>query len=87
MRVSQVRARSCLSVVAPFILLATLSACGTNPGDRLVTGAIGGAATGAAAGALLGNPALGAAAGALAGGVVGVVTSPNAIDLGRPAWR
>ena len=81
------RATSCLSIVVPFTLAVGLAACGTSPGDRAVTGALGGAAVGAGAGALLGNPALGAAAGGLAGGVAGAVTSPNAVNLGRPVWR
>jgi osmotically inducible lipoprotein OsmB len=71
----------------PFALVLGLAACGSSPGERAITGAGFGAAAGAAAGALLGNPALGAAAGGLAGGAIGGLTSPAAIDLGRPAWR
>lgn len=79
--------KSSLRVVVPLTLLLGLAACGTQPGERAITGAMGGAAAGAAMGALLGNPALGAAAGGLAGGIGGVLTSPNDVYLGRPAWQ
>jgi osmotically inducible lipoprotein OsmB len=69
------------------ILLAAvlvLAACGTTTEDR----AIGGGAIGAGAlgGALTGNPAAGAllAARREPGGAL---TSPNQVDLGKPAWR
>jgi len=67
--------------------LLTLSACGTNPGDRAISGAGIGAAAGAVGGALVGAPLAGAAIGAAAGGVTGAVTSPSQVDLGRPVWR
>ena len=64
-----------------------LAGCGTNPGDRAVSGALIGAAGGAAIGAAAGNPALGAAVGAGAGAVVGAATDPCDLNLGDPAWR
>ena len=67
--------------------LLTLSACGTDPGDRALSGAAIGAAGGAATGAMFGNPLAGAAIGAEVGGVTGAVTSPGQVDLGRPAWH
>jgi len=67
--------------------LLALSACGTDPGDRALSGAGIGAATGAVGGALVGNPLAGAAIGAAVGGVAGAVTSPSQVDLGRPVWR
>jgi len=67
--------------------LLALSACGTDPGDRAVSGAAIGAAGGAVTGAMFGNPLAGAAIGAAVGGVTGVVTSPSQVDLGRPAWE
>lgn len=76
-----------LRLALPAALLVGLSACGSSPGERAITGAGFGAAAGAAAGALLGNPALGAAAGGLAGGAIGGLTTPSSIDLGKPAWR
>ncbi|WP_424812660.1 YMGG-like glycine zipper-containing protein [Roseococcus sp. YIM B11640] len=69
------------------ILLGSLSACGYSTGDRVVSGGLLGAGGGAAVGALAGNPGAGAAAGALAGAAVGGLTSPNSVNLGRPAWR
>jgi len=69
------------------LLLSALSACGTNPGDRALSGAGIGAAAGAVIGAPFGAPALGAAVGAAAGGATGALTTPSQVDLGRPAWR
>ena len=67
--------------------LLALSACGTNPGDRALSGAGLGAAAGAVIGAPFGAPGIGAAIGAAAGGATGAVTSPSQVDLGRPVWR
>lgn len=67
-----------------------LAACGTSPGDRALSGAAIGAGSGAAIGAIAGGPigaGAGAAIGAGVGGVTGFATSPNQIDLGRPAWE
>ena len=66
------------------LLLATvtLSACGTSPGCRALTGAGIGAAGGAVLGAIGGNPLLGAAAGAAAGAAVGGLTTPNQVYAG-----
>lgn len=64
-----------------------LTACGTSPGERAISGAGLGAAGGAVIGAAAGNPAAGAAIGAAAGGVTGAVTRPDQVDLGRPIWK
>jgi hypothetical protein len=64
-----------------------LAGCGTDPGERLVTGAAIGAAGGAVIGAAAGNPGLGAAAGAVAGGAVGATTSPCDVDLNAREGR
>jgi hypothetical protein len=64
-----------------------LAGCGTNPGDRGLSGGLLGAGTGAAIGALAGNAATGALVGGLGGAAIGVLTSPDVIDLGKPAWR
>lgn len=74
-------------MIVGFAAALVLSGCGTNPGDRAVSGAMIGAAGGAVIGAAAGNPALGAAAGAVAGGVVGAATDPCDLNLGDPAWR
>ena len=73
---------------APVAAIAVLlTACGTSPGERAVSGAGLGAASGAVIGAAVGNPLAGAAIGAAAGGVTGAVTRPDQIDLGRPVWK
>ena len=64
-----------------------LGACGSDPGERALSGAGLGAATGAVGGALFGNPAAGAALGGAAGAVAGGLTNRSQIDLGRPIWR
>ena len=64
-----------------------LAACGTNPGDRAVTGAGLGAATGAVIGAVAGGPILGATViGAAAGAAAGAITNPSMINFGKPFW-
>ena len=71
------------------VLLCALlaSGCGTNPGDRAVSGAMLGAAGGALIGAATGNPSAGAAIGAVGGAVIGATTNPCDLDLGSPYWR
>ena len=67
-----------------------LQGCGTNTGDRALSGGMIGAASGAAIGAAAAGgygAALGAAVGGVAGAATGALTSPNAVNLGRPAWR
>lgn len=74
--------RTNMRIVILVMGLLALSACGTSPGCRAVTGAGLGAAGGAVLGAIGGNPLLGAAAGAVAGGAVGGLTSPDTISAG-----
>ncbi|MDE2264716.1 MAG: hypothetical protein KGL29_02350 [Alphaproteobacteria bacterium] len=64
-----------------------LAGCGTNPGDRMLSGAMLGAAGGSIIGAATGNPAAGAAIGAVGGAAIGGVTNPCDLDLGAPYWR
>lgn len=71
-----------LSVAAALLL----AGCGTQPGERGLTGAAIGAAGGAAIGAMVGAPGYGAAIGAGAGALTGALTSPDQINLGKPAW-
>jgi hypothetical protein len=63
--------------------LAILTACGTDPGERALSGAGIGAAGGAATGAVFGNPLAGAVVGGVAGGATGLLTRPDQIDLDR----
>jgi osmotically inducible lipoprotein OsmB len=64
-----------------------LSACGTTPGDRAVSGGLLGAGAGAAVGALTGNAGAGAVIGGLGGAAVGAATDPCSFNLGDPFWR
>ena len=76
-----------MTVILGFAATLLVAGCGTNPGDRAMSGALAGAAGGAAIGAAVGNPALGAAAGAVGGAVIGAVTDPCDLNLGDPVWR
>jgi osmotically inducible lipoprotein OsmB len=65
-----------------------VAACGYSPGDRAASGGLLGAGGGAAIGAITGgSPLTGALIGGAAGAVAGGVSSPNTVNLGRPAWR
>ena len=61
--------------------LFVLTACGTQTGDRIASGAALGAGTGAVFGGV------GALPGAIIGGAVGGVTKPSQINLGKPVWN
>lgn len=65
-----------IMVVASLSL--ALGACGTTTSQR----ALGGAAIGA--GAIAGP--IGVGTGAVIGGVVGVITPPEKVNLGKPIW-
>jgi hypothetical protein len=65
-----------------------LAGCGRNPGDRALSGGLIGAGTGAVIGSVTGiGPGTGALIGGGVGAVGGAVTSPNAVNFGRPIWR
>jgi len=64
-----------------------LSGCGTDPGDRMLSGGMLGAAGGAIVGAATGDPGAGAAIGAAGGAFIGGVTNPCQLDLGAPYWK
>ncbi|ONG54395.1 hypothetical protein BKE38_10395 [Pseudoroseomonas deserti] len=64
-----------------------LGACGYSTGDRAASGGLLGAGAGAAVGSFSGNAGAGALIGGAAGALGGAVTSPNTVNLGRPAWR
>ena len=63
------------------IAAAVLAGCGTQLGDRGLTGASIGAGVG-----VIGGPP-GIVVGAVAGGVAGIVTKPNQLNLGKPLWQ
>ena len=64
-----------------------LTGCGTSPGDRGLSGGILGAGTGAAIGSLAGSAGTGALVGGLGGAAIGLLTSPEVINLGPAAWN
>lgn len=64
-----------------------LGACGNNPGDRALSGAAIGGGVGLVGGALVGAPVAGLAVGAAGGAAVGALTTPDQVNMGRPAWR
>ncbi|OGT80458.1 MAG: hypothetical protein A3H91_14160 [Gammaproteobacteria bacterium RIFCSPLOWO2_02_FULL_61_13] len=66
----------------------SLSACGTMPEERAVSGAGVGAAAGAVLGAVTGLSVVqGAVIGALGGGLTGAMTRNDQINLGEPTWK
>ena len=75
--------------VLPVIMSASLilSACGTSTGDRGLSGGLIGAGTGATLGALAGSAGTGALWGGLGGAAIGMLTSPEVINLGKPIWN
>jgi len=74
-----------LVLLCAFAMFA-LSACGTTPGDRAVSGGLLGAGAGAAIGSLSGNAGAGAVIGGVAGAAAGAITDPCKVRLGDPIW-
>lgn len=71
-----------------FIVALVLTACGSTPEERGVSGAGIGAGAGAIVGAVTGLSIVqGALIGAAAGGVTGLLTDESTIDLGEPIWK
>ncbi|MEL6794483.1 MAG: hypothetical protein AAFU55_11220 [Pseudomonadota bacterium] len=69
-------------LVAGLLIVVFLSACGTRPGERALSGGGIGAGLGAVGTAIVGGPVVaGAAVGAAAGAVVGAVSDPDKIRL------
>ncbi|HWU57018.1 MAG TPA: hypothetical protein VN175_16020 [Rhizomicrobium sp.] len=64
-----------------------LAGCGTSPGDRGLSGGLLGAGTGAAIGSLAGSAGTGALVGGLGGAAIGLLTSPEVLNLGPAAWN
>ncbi|HKU54883.1 MAG TPA: hypothetical protein VJP60_05930 [Rhizomicrobium sp.] len=84
----EVRMRPIFKVL-PMVMSASLalSACGTSTGDRGLSGGLLGAGTGATIGALAGSAGTGALWGGLGGAAIGMLTSPDMINLGQPMWN
>lgn len=69
-------------------MVLSLAACGHRPGDRALSGGLIGAGGGAAVAAMTGGaPLVGAAIGGAAGALGGALTSPGAVNMGKPIWR
>lgn len=65
-----------------------LTACGTTPEERGISGAGVGAGAGAIVGAVTGLSVVeGAVLGAVAGGITGAATNRDQVNLGEPAWK
>jgi hypothetical protein len=64
-----------------------LTGCGTSTGDRGLSGGLLGAGTGAAIGSLAGSAGAGALWGGLGGAAIGMLTSSDTINLGKPLWN
>jgi len=76
--------RMAILVVASGLLVA---GCGSNPGDRALTGGAMGAGVGALAGLAVGMPVTGAVFGGALGATAGALSDPSQIYLGKPVWR
>ncbi|OGT76550.1 MAG: hypothetical protein A3I78_01090 [Gammaproteobacteria bacterium RIFCSPLOWO2_02_FULL_56_15] len=75
-------------VIITFSIVLFLSACGTMPSERAVSGAGLGAAAGTIVGAVTGLSLFeGAALGAVGGALTGVLTDDDEINFGTPAWE
>jgi len=81
--------RTIRSTTVAAALVLTLSACGSTPEERGLTGAGMGAATGAIIGAASGGLSVvaGSLIGAGAGGALGAFTDPSRLNLGEPIWK
>ncbi len=77
-----------LTIAITTVAMLGLAGCGTKPGERAVSGAGIGAGAGAVIGALTGvSVPNGALLGAAAGGAAGLLSDPNKVNLGKPAWE
>jgi hypothetical protein len=80
--------RKSLTITVATVAMISLAGCGTQTGERTVSGAGIGAGAGAVIGALTGVSVLnGALLGAAAGGAAGLISDPNKVNLGKPAWE
>lgn len=74
-----------LSIISLCLLI---SACGTTPEERGISGAGIGAGAGAIVGAVTGLSVVeGAVLGAVAGGLTGTLTKEENVNLGDPVWK
>lgn len=79
-----IRIKTCLALGGALLV----AACGSSTEDRTLSGAGIGAAAGTVIGAVTGFGLIqGALVGAAAGGLTGAVTTPDQVNLGKPAWK
>lgn len=77
-----------VKVTAIVATLSLLTACGSKPGERALSGGAIGAGVGAVGGAILAaDPITGAVIGGAVGATVGGLTEQSNINLGRPIWE
>ena len=76
-----------LAVAAAAASMLVLAGCGTDPGDRALSGGLLGAGAGAAIGSVTGSAGAGAVIGGVTGAALGAATDPCDLDLGNPVWR
>ena len=69
-----------IRLAAGISALVLLGACGTTTGDRGLSGAAIGAGVGAVGGGV------GVLGGAIVGGAIGVLTTSDQVNLGKPIW-
>lgn len=75
-------------IISIMSLCLLVSACGTTPEERGISGAGIGAGAGAIVGAVTGLSVVeGAVLGAVAGGLTGAMTKKETVNLGEPAWK
>lgn len=80
--------RTIMTGAAALTLALAVSACGTSPTDRALSGGALGAGAGALGAALLdGNVGVGALLGGGLGAGTGFLTEPGSINLGDPVWN
>ena len=78
------RIETCLALGGALLV----AACGSSTEDRTLSGAGIGAAAGTVIGAVTGFGLIqGALVGAAAGGLTGAATTPDQVNLGKPAWK
>jgi len=76
-----------IALAAAAASMLALAGCGTDPGDRALSGGLLGAGAGAAIGSVTGSAGTGAIIGGVAGAALGAATDPCDLDLGNPVWR
>ncbi len=84
-------AKECMKfsyIMLGLVTLMAVSACGSSPSERALSGAGIGAGAGALGGAIVGgDPLTGAVIGGGVGAATGALTKEKDVNLGKPAWK